>query len=172
MTNLIKSRSIPPMGALRPISDPLPFFAYTSFTGWLHPWLVWDFSSHSRIFHSFGNVTIAGEGLQTVTYARQLWPLSSQGSLTCNTYCDTSQPFIVVMSEDPGHSHFLVFRSGAVFTCFNHFCEPRRQALPLRHRGGKTIWWNRVRRLGALGRLTWPRPMASDDQNNKSSDLI
>ena len=105
MTNLIKSRSIPPMGALRPISDPLPYFAYTSFTGWLHPWLVWDCSSHSRIFHSFENVTIAGEGLQIVTYARQLWPLSSEGSLTCHTYCDTSQPFIVVMSEDPGHSH-------------------------------------------------------------------
>ena len=33
MTNLIKSRSIPPMGALRPIPDPLPFFAYTSFKG-------------------------------------------------------------------------------------------------------------------------------------------
>ena len=114
MTNLIKSRSIPPMGALRPISDPLPYFAYTSFTGWLHPWLVWDCSSHSRIFHSFGNVTIAGEGLQIVTYARQLWPLSSEGSLTCHTYCDTSQPFIVVMSEDPGHSLFSVSQWGCL----------------------------------------------------------
>ena len=28
---------------------------------------VWGFSSHSRIFQSFGNVCIAGEGLQTVT---------------------------------------------------------------------------------------------------------
>ena len=26
---------------------------------------VWSFPSHSRIFHSFGAVTIAGEGLQT-----------------------------------------------------------------------------------------------------------
>ena len=31
---------------------------------------VWSFSSQSRIFHSFGDVTIAGEGLQILTYAR------------------------------------------------------------------------------------------------------
>ena len=28
-------------------------------------------------FHSFGDVPIAGEGLQNLTYARHLWPLSS-----------------------------------------------------------------------------------------------
>ena len=27
-------------------------------------WLVWGFLSHSRIFHSCEDVTIAGEGLQ------------------------------------------------------------------------------------------------------------
>ena len=27
-------------------------------------------SSHSRIFHSYGDVTITGEGLQILTYAR------------------------------------------------------------------------------------------------------
>ena len=31
----------------------------------------WSFSSHSRIFHSFRDVTIAGEGLQNLKYARQ-----------------------------------------------------------------------------------------------------
>ena len=30
---------------------------------------VWNISSHSRIFHSFGDVTITSEGLQIVTYA-------------------------------------------------------------------------------------------------------
>ena len=30
-------------------------------------WFVWSLSSHSRIFHSYGKVTIAGEGLQIVT---------------------------------------------------------------------------------------------------------
>ena len=64
----------------------------------------WNFSSHSWIFHSFGDVTIdgeglhfleffvpienfslIGEGLQILTYARRLWPFSSEGSLACHT---------------------------------------------------------------------------------------
>ena len=49
---------------------------------------VWSLSSHSRIFHSYGDVTIACEGLQILTYARHSWPLSSEGSLTCHTHCD------------------------------------------------------------------------------------
>ena len=59
-------------------------------------------SSHSRIFHSYGDVTFASEGLQILTYPRHLWPLSSEGSLTCHTYCDTDLPFIMVISEDRG----------------------------------------------------------------------
>ena len=31
---------------------------------------VWGFSSHSRIFHPYGDITIVGEGLQILTYAR------------------------------------------------------------------------------------------------------
>ena len=50
---------------------------------------VWGFSSHSRIFNSYGDVTFAGEGLQILTYAQHSCPLSSEGSLACNTYCDT-----------------------------------------------------------------------------------
>ena len=46
-------------------------------------------SSHSRIFHSYGDVTIADEGLQILTYARHSWPWSSEGSLTCHTYWPT-----------------------------------------------------------------------------------
>ena len=30
-----------------------------------------------------------------------------EGSLTCHTYCDTNQSFIMVISEDPWHSHLL-----------------------------------------------------------------
>ena len=62
---------------------------------------VWGLSSHSRIFHSYGDVTITGEGLQILTYARHSWPLSSEGSLACHTYCDTDHPFIMVISKDP-----------------------------------------------------------------------
>ena len=57
-------------------------------------------SSQSRIFHSYGDIMIAGEGLQVLTFAWHSWPLSSEGSLVCNTYCDTGHPFIIVISED------------------------------------------------------------------------
>ena len=45
--------------------------------------LVWGFSSYSKNFHSYGIVTISGEGQQILTYARHLWSLSSEGSLQC-----------------------------------------------------------------------------------------
>ena len=35
---------------------------------------VWGLLSHSRIFHSFGDVTITGEGLQILPYARHSLP--------------------------------------------------------------------------------------------------
>ena len=58
-------------------------------------------------FHSFGEVTIAVEGLQILTFARHFWPLSSEGSSAFHTYCDTGHPFIMVISEDPWHSHVM-----------------------------------------------------------------
>ena len=39
---------------------------------------VLGFASHSKFFHSFVEVTITGKGLQILTYARHLWPLSSE----------------------------------------------------------------------------------------------
>ena len=65
------------------------------------------FSSQSRIFHPFGDNTINGEGLQILTYARHSWPVSSEGSLVCQTYCDTGHPFIMLTSEDTWHSHLM-----------------------------------------------------------------
>ena len=69
--------------------------------------IVWCLSSRSRIFHSYGDVTITREGLQILTYFRNLWPLSSEDSLACHAYCDTEHPFRMVISEDPWHSHIL-----------------------------------------------------------------
>ena len=43
---------------------------------------AWSFSSHLRIFYSYGDFTIAGEWLQIWTYARHSWSLNSEGSLT------------------------------------------------------------------------------------------
>ena len=37
---------------------------------------VWGLSFHSRLFQSYGDVTITGEGLRILTFARQSWPLS------------------------------------------------------------------------------------------------
>ena len=42
-----------------------------------------------------------------LTYARKSWPLSSESYLTCHTCCDTGLSFIMVISEDPWHSHLL-----------------------------------------------------------------
>ena len=38
---------------------------------------VWGLSSHLRIFHSYRDVTITGEGLQILTYAQHPWPLNT-----------------------------------------------------------------------------------------------
>ena len=56
-----------------------------------------------RISHSYGDVTIAGEGLQIFPYARHSWPLSSEAS-TPKTR-DT-------------HTYCQAFSSGDVITCF------------------------------------------------------
>ena len=58
-------------------------------------------------FHSFGDITIAGEGLQILIHARHLWPLTTEGSLACHTYNDTGHPFLMVVSEDQWHSHLM-----------------------------------------------------------------
>ena len=59
-----------------------------------------NFSLIWRRHHCQWRVTI-------LTYARQLRSLSSEGSLSCHTYSDTLNPFIMVISEDPWHSHLL-----------------------------------------------------------------
>ena len=69
---------------------------------------VCDFSSHWRIFCSFGDFTIEGKGLQILTYARHSLAFCSEGSLACHTYCDTGHPFIMVISEHPWHSHLFL----------------------------------------------------------------
>ena len=65
------------------------------------------FSSHSRIFHSYGDfVTITGERLQVLTYARHSWPSNSWG-IAYHANCDTVHPFIMTISEDPCYLHLL-----------------------------------------------------------------
>ena len=74
-----------------------------------HVWgfFVWGFPCHSRICHSYEDVTIAVEWLQNMTHTRYSWQLSSEGSLAWHTYCDWGHPFIMAISEDPWHSRLL-----------------------------------------------------------------
>ena len=55
----------------------------------------------------FTHMPLPVKGCIFFTYARHSWPLSSEGSLTCHTHCDTGIPFIKEISEDPWHSHLL-----------------------------------------------------------------
>jgi hypothetical protein len=54
-------------------------------------WFIYGFTSRSRIFHLYGDVTIAGEGLQNLGLCSG--PLSREGSLSCHTSCDTGPRF-------------------------------------------------------------------------------
>ena len=74
---------------------------------------VWSVSLTLENFHSFGDVTIVGEGLQILTYAWQFWPLRSEVFFVlCHTYCGTGHP----RTRDT-HTKCRAFGSGAVITC-------------------------------------------------------
>ena len=78
-------------------------------------------------YHSHGHVTMTGEGLQILTYARHSWPLSIEGSLACHTYCDKGHLFITVISEDPWHSHLLL----SIWQWSCHYLFLRVRSVPL-----------------------------------------
>ena len=101
--------------------------------------VFWGFSFHSRIFYSYGDVTIADEGLQILTYARHSWPLSSEGYLSCHTYCYTGHPFIMVIYEDPWHSYLLpnVWR----WSCHYLFCRNQGSKPDLPHTRRTLYLW-------------------------------
>ena len=86
---------------------------------------VSGFSSHSSIFYLYGNVTITGEGLYILTYARHLSPLSNEGFLACHTYCDTGHIFIMVPWTRDTHTYYRPFGSATVTTCFYDFSPSR-----------------------------------------------
>ena len=78
-----------------------------------------SFLSHSRDFHTYGDVSITDEGLQILTFARHSWPLNSEGSLACHTYCDTAHPFIMVISwTRDTQTRYRAFSSGSVTIWF------------------------------------------------------
>ena len=122
--------------------------------------------SHSRIFQSYGDVTMTGEWLQALTYARHSWSLSSEGSLAWPTYCDTGHPLMVI-SKDPWHSHLLP----SVWQWSCHYLFLRRMSvaagiwtpnLPL---AGRTQMISPQRWRSGLGQPTAP-PLRRHQTNN------
>ena len=73
---------------------------------------------HSRIYYTYGDGILPVKGSKfwttVVTYGHRV----SNCHSTCHTFCDKGHPFIMVISEDPRHSHLLL-SSGGFTTCFN-----------------------------------------------------
>ena len=73
-----------------------------------------------RLFHSYGDVPITGEGLLMLTYPRNPWTLSSEGSLACHTFYDTE--YTVMCSSAwtrDTRTCWQAFGSSAITTCFS-----------------------------------------------------
>ena len=112
---------------------------------------IWGLSSHSRIFHSYGRHHNRWRAAN-FDICRQSWPLTSDGSLACNTYCDTGHPFIMVNCEDT-RTYCWAFSSGAVATWFydlglsrlgfeHRTCRLRGHALTHCATAATLLFWN------------------------------
>ena len=83
--------------------------------------VCWVFSSHTRNFHSFGDITIISEGIHILTYTWHSRPLSSEGPLTCHTFCATGHPLKWSSSRTSDtHTCCPACGSGTVTTCFKY----------------------------------------------------
>ena len=81
---------------------------------------LWGFGSHSRTFHSYGDVTIIGEERPILTYLQHSLPFGSKVSLTRHTYFNTRHLFISSSRKTrDNHTYCRAFGSGLVTTCFN-----------------------------------------------------
>ena len=84
---------------------------------------VGGLSSHSRIFHWFGDVTITDVSLRGLTYTWHLWPLSSEGSLaftstmtgTAVYKCHLQRPLTICLAFGRA---FIFFKTSAVNCLF------------------------------------------------------
>ena len=142
---------------------------------------VWFFLSHSRIVHSVWRRHHYLWSAAILTFTRSSWPLSSEGSITCHTYCDTGQLFII--SEDPWHSHLLP--SVCQWSChylFNDLgpsrpgIEPRSpvceaNVLPLRHRWVVLELWKKQGGGGAFLRAFALHYEGADVQISAATDI-
>ena len=89
----------------------------------------WGVSSHLRIFtHLETSPKVQVKGCKFA-----IWPLSSEGSLACHTYCDTRHLFIMVISDRHGINinnliHFFSsFSSCPTFPSIPSYCKLKRE---------------------------------------------
>jgi hypothetical protein len=63
------------------------------------------FESHEQFFSYLATVTITGDGAANLDLCLALTAFRSEGSFTCNTYCDTGPPFLRSYPKDPWFYH-------------------------------------------------------------------
>ena len=56
--------------------------------------MIDDFEKQNYCIVLCSNTYLISEGLHNLTYARHLWPFSSEGSLACHTYYNTYGAYI------------------------------------------------------------------------------
>ena len=66
----------------------------------LHVCLFGIFPPTTEFLTSMKMSSLPVKGCKFVDLCSSLMALSSQGSFTCHTYCDTGHPFIMVISKD------------------------------------------------------------------------
>jgi hypothetical protein len=72
---------------------------------WLIDWLIiYCFTSHSRIFHLFGDLTITGEGLQNLGLCLALRAFEQEGIFIVPHLLWHEASVFPVSSEGPPHS--------------------------------------------------------------------
>ena len=79
---------------------------------WENMLVCLGFSFHSRSFHSNEDVTNTGKAVQILTYARHIWPLSSDGSLACHTSVTSWPP------NSADRERILLFETGFYTTVY------------------------------------------------------
>jgi hypothetical protein len=71
----------------------LTIASYKELTIFMQHHGIYGFTSHLRIFHSHGDVTITGDGLQNFGLSLALRAFEQGGSLSCHTCYDTGPRF-------------------------------------------------------------------------------
>ena len=76
-----------------------------------------DFHPPQQFHSHMATTPLPNKGLQILMYTRQSWPLSSEGSLACHTYCDTGNMFNIWSLKTPDtHTCCRPYGAGFVTT--------------------------------------------------------